>query len=163
MMTEQLEDSNNVMATQIGSHFRGGEGIFGSHLVGGSFNFKFFLPENATITVGMITDYQWYYGSYRLLRYKEDFDMNLESGLVDTDAVYFGERKGSLSYEAGINVHVPEWVTINAAWVARVFGSFGFTPDEGIMGRRPNTFVSLRTDWHVMEGFSRITPLQEFP
>jgi hypothetical protein len=136
-----------------GSEFRG-QGFYGSNLVGGSANIRFFLPERITLTLGFMGDYKWYFGNYRIQRKLEDFNMNDENGNDAVGGVYFGERQGSFAFEAGLNVTYPDWFTWNVAWIARANGSYGFSHDEGVVGVKPNGFISTRIDLHMINYFT---------
>lgn len=130
-----------------------GKGFYGSHLVGGSANIKFFLPEQVSITVGFVGDYQWYFGNHKINRY-EDYDMNEKGApILYTD---YGHRKGSFAFESGMNIHYPKWFTLNVAYISRVTGSYGFSYDESKEGRRANGFLSTRLDLRMLEELANV-------
>lgn len=125
-----------------------GRGLFGSHLVGGSTNLKFLLPQKVSITAGFVGDYQWYFGDHLISVY-DDFDMNTESAKVISKD--YGYRKGSFAFETGINVTYPNWFILNTAYVSRVDSSYGFSYDESVKGRQSHAFISTRLDLTMLE------------
>jgi hypothetical protein len=130
-----------------------GRGKFGSHLLGGSANISFNLPQSMSLTFGVAGEYQWFYGESLIQRYDEDFNSLYSSGRTDQ---YYATRKGSASYEGGVRFHLPNGFTFYTAYVHRVTGNFGFSHDEGIVGLRGNTFIATRLDLLVLNSLANL-------